>query len=93
VRRVVRLLSLPEPSASASTDPDGDAITAYMWTFSDDFTIIAPVAYSTVVSYPRLLVRCPSEDQYTLGLVVVDARGLASDPLTGIVVTVPQPMP
>jgi hypothetical protein len=82
-----------ELDASGSTDPDGDAIVEYKWVFYDDFTIIAPLAYSTVVSYPRLLVRCPSEGQYALGLVVVDEQGLASDPLTDIAVTVPQAMP
>ena len=79
--------------ASGSTDPDGDAIVQYKWVFYDDFTIIEPLAYSTVVSYPKLRVRCPNEGQYVLGLVVVDDQGLSSDPLAGIVVTVPQPMP
>jgi hypothetical protein len=82
-----------ELDASASTDPDGNAITAYMWTFSDDFTIIEPLAFSTVVAYPRLRVRCPNEGQYTLELLVVDDQGLASDSPTGVTVTVPQPMP
>jgi hypothetical protein len=82
-----------ELDASGSTDPDGDAILQYKWVFYDDFTIIEPLAYSAVVSYPRLLVRCPNEGQYALGLVVVDDKGLSSDPLAGIAVTVPQPMP
>ena len=79
--------------ASGSTDPDGDAIVQCKWVFHDDFTIIEPLAYSTVVSYPKLRVRCPNEGQYVLGLVVVDDQGLSSDPLAGIVVTVPHPMP
>lgn len=82
-----------ELDASASTDPDGDAIVQYKWVFYDDFTIIEPLAYSAVVSYPRLRVRCPNEGQYALGLVVVDDQGLSSDPLAGIAVTVPHPMP
>jgi hypothetical protein len=82
-----------ELDASASTDPDGDAIVQYKWVFYDDFTIIEPLAYSAVVSYPRLRVRCPNEGQYALGLVVVDDQGLSSAPLAGIVVTVPHPMP
>jgi hypothetical protein len=82
-----------ELDASASTDPDGNAITAYMWTFSDNLTIIEPLAFSTVVAYPRLRVRCPSEGQYTLELLVVDDQGLASDSPAGVTVTVPHPMP
>jgi hypothetical protein len=82
-----------ELDASGSTDPDGDAILQYKWVFYDNFTIIEPLAYSAVVSYPRLRVRCPNEGQYALGLVVVDDQGLSSDPLTGIAVTVPHPMP
>jgi len=82
-----------ELDASVSADPDGDAIVQYKWVFYDDFTIIEPLAYSTVVSYPKLLVRCPSEGQYALGLVVVDDQGLSSDPLAGIAVTVPHPRP
>ena len=79
--------------ASGSTDPDGDAIVQYKWVFYDDFTIIEPLAYSAVVSYPKLRVRCPNEGQYALGLVVVDDQGLSSDPLAGIAVTVPHPIP
>jgi hypothetical protein len=82
-----------ELDASGSTDPDGDAILQYKWVFYDNFTIIEPLAYSAVVSYPKLRVRCPNEGQYALGLVVVDDQGLSSDPLAGIAVTVPQPMP
>jgi hypothetical protein len=82
-----------ELDASGSTDPDGDAILQYKWVFYDDFTIIEPLAFSTVVAYPKLLVRCPSEGQYALGLVVVDDQGLSSDPLAGIAVTVPHPIP
>jgi len=82
-----------ELDASGSTDPDGDAIVQYKWVFYDNFTILEPLAFSTVVAYPNLLVRCPSEGQYMLGLVVVDAQGLSSDPLAGIAVTVPHPMP
>ena len=82
-----------ELDASGSADPDGDAIVQYKWAFYDDFTVLEPLAYSAVVSYPRLLVRCPSEGQYALGLVVVDDQGLSSDPLAGIAVTVPHPRP
>ena len=64
-----------ELDASGSTDPDGDAIVQYKWVFYDNFTILEPLAFSTVVAYPNLLVRCPSEGQYMLGLVVVDGPG------------------
>jgi hypothetical protein len=78
-----------ELDASGSTDPDGNAITAYMWAFSDNLTIIEPLAFSTVVAYPKLRVRCPNEGQYTLELLVVDDQGLASDSPAGVTVTVP----
>ncbi len=78
--------------ASGSTDPDSDAITRYMWTFSDDLVLVEPLAFSTVADHSVLRVRCPNEGQYTATLVVVDANGLWSEPLTGTI-TVPQPLP
>jgi hypothetical protein len=79
--------------ASGSTDPDGDAIVQYSWSFSDDLAIIAPAAFTTTVSYPKLRVRCPVEGQYSATLVVRDERGAQSDPLAGVPLTVPQPLP
>jgi hypothetical protein len=82
-----------ELDASTSTDPDGDAIVAYSWIFSDNLTVITPSAFTTTVNYPRLRVRCPLEGQYTATVVVRDERGSSSEPLNGILVTVPQPLP
>jgi len=82
-----------ELDASRSKDPDGGAIIQYMWTFSDNLTIIEPHAFSTVVAYPKLRVRRPNEGQYTLELLVVDDQGLASDSPAGVTVTVPHLMP
>lgn len=78
--------------ASTSADPDGDAIDRYMWTFSDDLALVEPLDYSAVRETPILRVRCPNEGTYTATLVVVDAKGLASDPLP-LAITVPQPQP
>lgn len=78
--------------ASTSTDPDGDAVTRYMWAFSDDLTLPEPLDFSAVRETPLLRVRCPNEGAYTITLVVVDAKGLASDPLPQVI-TVPSPQP
>ena len=80
-------------NASISTDPDGDAIVHYQWAFSDDLTIVQPLAHSTTVDHPILRVRCPTEGTYSVVLVVIDERGLASEPFTGVTITVPQPLP
>jgi hypothetical protein len=78
--------------ASTSTDPDGDAITQYMWAFSDDLTLVEPLAYSTVVDHPVLRVRCPNEGEFIVTLLVYDARAKSSEPLVAAI-TVPQPLP
>lgn len=75
--------------ASASSDPDGDAIVLYQWVFDDDLDLISPAAYTTVQTAPRIRVRCPVEGTYSAQLVVVDERGRGSVPLTGISITVP----
>lgn len=76
--------------ASASSDPDGDAISLYQWAFDDDLDLIAPTVYTTVQTASRIRVRCPVEGTYNAQLVVVDERGRGSAPLTGISITVPQ---
>jgi len=65
--------------ASSSSDPDGDAIAAYMWTFGDDVEILTPLAYSKLVTVPILRVRYPVEGEYTIQLFVRDERGLTSE--------------
>lgn len=66
--------------ASSSSDPDGDAIAAYMWTFGDDVEILTPLGYTTkVVTVPVLRVRYPFEGEYTIQLFVRDERGLTSE--------------
>ena len=69
--------------ASASSDPDGDAITSYMWIFGDDVTILTPLADTKTVSVPVLRVSYPDEYAYTVQLLVVDERGAGSDIVTG----------
>ena len=65
--------------ASSSSDPDGDAIDAYMWTFGDDVTILTPLEFTKLVTVPILRVRYPLEGEYTIGLFVRDERGLTSE--------------
>ena len=79
--------------ASASTDPDGDEIVAYMWTFFQedgqpaDVTII-PQDFSATTTDPVITVDFQVEGNYTVTLVVRDARGKDSDPVS-LPVTVP----
>ena len=79
--------------ASASTDPDGDEIVAYSWTFFQedgqpaDVTIL-PKDYTTTATDPVITVRFLVEGNYTVTLVVRDARGKDSDPVS-LEVTVP----
>jgi len=73
--------------ASASSDPDGDAITAYLWTFGagegDGVDIITPLGfYSKRVTVDVLRVRYPGESTYTIELTVIDERNGVSDPVT-----------
>jgi hypothetical protein len=65
--------------ASASSDPDGDAIAAYMWTFGEDVEILTPLEYTKLVAVPVLRVRYPVEGEYTIALFVRDERGLTSE--------------
>ena len=68
--------------ATLSSDPDGDAITSYMWTFGDNATILTPLDYTASVNVPVLRVRYPDEHVYTVQLLVIDERGAASDVVT-----------
>jgi len=82
--------------ASSSVDPDGDEIVTYQWAFSDDLDIVEPQAYSTHTTSEVLRVRCPVQGEYTVTLVVRDAEGANSTPVTGTIVVpnVPvEPMP
>ena len=80
--------------ASASTDPDGDEIVAYSWTFfqedgqPEDHVTILPQEASKTTTDPVITVRFPVEGNYTVTLVVRDARGKDSDPVS-LEVTVP----
>lgn len=75
-----------ELDASASTDPDGDPIVDYLWTFGDDVTILTPLAYTKLVQTPTLRVRYPHEGEYEVVLVVRDDKGASSDPAVGDVI-------
>lgn len=77
--------------ASGSTDEDGDEIVAYMWSFGDDdVEIIAPLTSSATVTVPVITVNFRFEGKYDVTLVVKDARGKLSTPLT-MEITVPLP--
>ncbi|GAG01319.1 unnamed protein product, partial [marine sediment metagenome] len=39
--------------ASSSSDPDGDAIAAYMWTFGEDVQILTPLEFTKLVTVPK----------------------------------------
>ncbi len=65
--------------ASSSSDPDGDAIAAYMWTFGEDVEILTPLEFTKLVTVPILRVRYPVEGEYTIALFVRDDRGLTSE--------------
>jgi hypothetical protein len=65
--------------ASSSSDPDEDAIVAYMWTFGEDVQILTPLEFTKLVTVPVLRVRYPIEGEYTIRLFVRDDRGLTSE--------------
>ncbi len=65
--------------ASSSSDPDGEAIVAYMWTFEDNVEILTPLAYSRLVTVTVLRVRFPVEGEYWIRLLVRDERGVDSE--------------
>ncbi len=65
--------------ASSSSDPDEDAITAYLWTFGDDVEILTPLEYTKLVTVPVLRVRYPTEGEYTIQLFVRDEQGTMSE--------------
>ena len=65
--------------ASSSSDPDGDAIVAYLWTFGDDVEILTPLEYTKLVTIPIIRVRYPVEGEYEIALFVRDERGLTSE--------------
>ena len=71
-----------EFDASISTDPDGDPIIDYLWTFGDDVTILAPLEYTKLVQTPVIRIRYPHEDTYTVSLLVRDNQGNSSAPIT-----------
>lgn len=72
-------------NASASSDPNGDAITAYMWTFGDDVTILTPLDTTKTVTVPVLRVRYPLEGAYPVQLVVRNGLGETSTIVSGTV--------
>jgi len=76
-----------ELDASSSTDPDGDPIVAFLWTFGDpDVDILSPLASTAFVETPTIRLRYPNEDTYTVSLLVRDDQGNSSAPVSGTVV-------
>jgi PKD repeat protein len=72
-------------NASASSDPNGDAITAYMWTFGDDVTILTPLDTTKTVTVPVLRVRYPHQETYPVQLLVRNELGETSTIVSGTV--------
>jgi len=68
--------------ASLSSDPNADAIVSYMWVIDDDVNFIDPLASSKTVPTPVLHVRFPDEGDYVIQLLVVDATGAMSPPVS-----------
>lgn len=68
--------------ASGSSDPDGDKIVSYMWSFGDDVTILTPLEETKTVHVSTLKVSYPFEGTYSVELVVIDAAGKMSDPVS-----------
>jgi len=78
VYNVTEDLLVVDLDASASSDPNGDEIAEYLWTFGDDVDILTPLAYSKLVTVPILRVRYPTQGEYTITLFVRDERGTIS---------------
>jgi hypothetical protein len=79
-------------NASTSSDPNEDAIVAYMWAFDDDVDILTPLDYSKTVAVPVLQVRFPDEGEYVIQLLVVDETGAMSDPVSQTIILPNIPM-
>ena len=68
--------------ARTSSDPDGDAITTYMWVIDDDdATILSPLAVSKTVTQPILRVAFADRYPHEMQILVIDERGAASEPI------------
>ena len=73
--------------ASGSTDPEGDAIVAYMWTFGDEVDFIQPLGWATrTVTVPVITIEYPVEGPYPVTLAVRDEKGNVSSTVSGVVV-------
>jgi len=72
--------------ATSSSDPDGDAIVEYSWTFGDDVAILTPLDVSKRVETPILRIRYPVEGTYNVSLLVRDALGNPSEIVSGTVI-------
>lgn len=71
--------------ASASSDPNDDAITGYMWTFGDDVAILSPLDYTKTVVVPVVRVRYPLQGSYNVQLLVTNDVGEISSIASGTV--------
>ena len=73
--------------ATGSTDPEEDAIVAYMWTFGDEVDFIQPLGWSTrTVFVPEIIIEYPVEGPYPVTLAVRDEKGNVSSTVSGVVV-------
>ena len=73
--------------ASGSTDPEGDEIVAYMWTFGDEVDFIQPLGWSTrTVFVSEIIIEYPFGGGYPVSLAVRDEKGNVSQTVNDEVV-------
>ena len=79
--------------ASSSSDPDGDAITAYWWTFGETgVDILTPlVHYTGRVDVPIIRVRFAFEGEHEVTLLVTDERGANAEAVHSETIILPNP--
>ena len=82
IYNVTEDLMVVDLDASLSSDQNEDAIVSYMWVIDDDVNFIDPLASSKTVPTPVLQVRFPDEGDYVIQLLVVDATGAMSPPVS-----------
>lgn len=77
--------------ASSSSDPDGDAITTYWWTFGDvGVDILTPlVHYTGRVDVPIIRVRFAFEGEHEITLLVTDERGANAEAVHSETIVLP----
>jgi len=91
IYNVTEDLLVVDLDASSSSDPDGDAIVAYMWTFGEHgVDILTPlVHYSGKVDIPIIRVRFAFEGEHRITLLVTDERGVDAEAVDSETIVLP----